>query len=741
MFSIFICFVLSLNAMDFASIHSIEHKAHINEAEWSPISLHKLPYEPLKIDTRGLLKNYYGYLPYWTDTVYYQYFQMELLTHISYFSVDINPSNGSLGSIPNVSRFYKIRDYAHPRGTRIHMTFTIFGSSNVSTFLNNATARANAVTNISNLMTNYGCDGANIDFEFVTSAVRDSFNRFINDLASALWNHPGGRKELYMATPAVPEWYPGYDFAYLASHSDGLFIMAYDYHWSGSSVAGPVSPCVPSSFWGQYCVAKSIGSYKVYGAPGSKIIVGLPYYGYDWPTTSGDMGSSTTGTGSAVIYYNAFQNANNYGRLWDNNSQTPWYRYYSSGWHQCWYDDSASLEIKFGMVNDSVLQGAGCWALGYDRSYNHIWNAIRRKFWIEPPVRHWTVEVNIDSLNVRDGPGTNYRIITEARLGTRFVSFDYYYNQGVNWYKVYFPSASGPYYAWMSGGDGTNLQYMKGTTQNTIMRVNADLLNVYEGPGSSYPVITQVANGQVFVADSFTGDWARIYLQLTNRPKGWIYSPNTTIINYPENYNIYNCTIQSLTYPSMVNALDTFTINMHINNTGYGSFDTLVYLKATAASPFCNPATWQDSTRAKITGFWGLPGQTFYNYSKFRAPVVQNQTTIVDTFRFERNETSFGPQIIISIVVNPVGIEETTVFTTDKWTIKNSVFEHSLKIDLSAFNNNCKVSVYNILGAKIFCVATSKKEIILGKELTPGIYFVEIENENQSVKNKIVKIK
>ncbi len=373
--------VLLLLCASQISIHNLEYHQHLSEAVLTPVSDTVLDYVPRIRRDRGMQRNYYGYCPYWIDTAYYKYFQMDLLTHIAYFSVEINPSTGNLGGIPNVSRFYKIRDQGHQTGIEIHMTYTVFGNSNVTTFLNSASARQNAINGICNFMTNYGIDGANIDFEYVTSTVRDSFNLFMNDLAHALWNHGGGRKSLYMASIAVPEWYPGYDIAYLSSHTDGLFIMAYDFHWSGSSVAGPVSPCVPSSFWGQYCAAKSIGSYVQYGADTAKIILGIPYYGYDWPTVSQDKGSSTTGTGSAVIYYYAFQRANTYGRLWDDYSMTPWYRYYTSSWRQCWHDDSVSLDIKFGMVNDSLLQGAGCWALGYDRSYDHIWNAIRRNFW------------------------------------------------------------------------------------------------------------------------------------------------------------------------------------------------------------------------------------------------------------------------------------------------------------------------------------------------------------------------
>lgn len=372
---------VSVVSNQFTTIHEIDYEKHLGQATFTPVLQTTCDVKPFHLRTVGMHKNYYGYLPYWIDTTYYQYFQMELLTHIAYFSVEIDEADGSLGDVPNQERFLIILNMAHENAIRVHMTFNMFGSSCVSNFLNNAAARLNAINNIRDFITNYCIEGANIDFEFVTSSVRDSFNLFINDLATTLWNHSDGRKELYVATIAVPEWYPGYDIAYLAEHADGLYIMAYDFHWSGDAVAGPVSPCVPSTFWGDYCVAKSIGDYKAAGVSGIKIILGLPYYGYDWPTVSDSMGSATTGSGSGVIYYYAFANANTYGRLWDSYSLTPWYTYYATQWHQCWYDDSISLDIKYGMVNDSTLQGAGCWALGYDRSYDHIWNSIRRHFW------------------------------------------------------------------------------------------------------------------------------------------------------------------------------------------------------------------------------------------------------------------------------------------------------------------------------------------------------------------------
>jgi len=724
----------------FISIHNFENSRYRATADWTPVSTIRQATRTLRHEIKGMLKNYYGYMPYWVDTAYYQYMAMNLLTHICYFSIDIDPSTGDLGSIPNISRFNKVLNDGHDWGVRIHMTFTLFGNSSVTAFLNNAAARANAIANIRAMVDNYGIEGANLDFEFVTGSVRDSFSLFVNDLAYQLWNHANGWKELYMATPAVPEWYPGYDIAYLAAHSDGLFIMAYDFHWSGSTVAGPVSPCVPSSFWGQYCAAKTIGSYKAYGASASKLILGLPYYGIDWPTTSQDMGSSTTGTGSAVVYYYAFQNANTYGRLWDSYSQTPWYRYHTSQWHQCWYDDSVSLAIKFTMTNDSLLQGAGCWALTYDRSYDHIYNAIRRAFWVEAPTRHFTVQVNIDSLNVRDGPGTSYNILTTAPIGSKFVAFDYINN----WYKVYFPANSGPYYAWMSGGDGITNQFMKGTTRNAILKVVVSLLNVHEGPGSSYPIITHIAQGQVFVIDSINGDWARIFMPyIDGHINGWCYLPSAATIPNPEDYNTYNCTVSSVVYPSAVQELDTFTVTLRITNTGFGPFDTLVFLKGTGNSPFYRSGNWQDSSRAKVYGFPGLPNQTFYSYCLFRAPDVGASTTVSDTFRFERNNVLYGPEVIVSLTVNPVGIAEYifAVVNEDLF-IKSTVFADEMQLIMPAAVKSCDITVYDVTGRKIIGMhAKPGMTARIGKELKSGVYFISLKNADGILTRKVVKIR
>ena len=712
----------------YLTIHELQYKEHIKNAIFGEPTV-KIPLQ----ERKGMRYTYYGYLPYWIGSGKYANFQWELLTHIAYFSVSVD-TLGNLGSVPYPQRFDTLLLYAHPRGIRIHMTYTLFGSSDVAKFLNSRTARENAINNIKNQISTLGIEGANMDFEFVTSSVRDSFTVFIQELAETLHSHPDGRKDLYIASPAVPEWYPGYDIAALDPWVDGFFIMAYDFHYSGSSVAGPVAPNVPSSFWGVYSVAKTIGSYIDSGATRQKMVLGMPYYGYDWPTESDEIGSATTGYGSAKIFTTAKSEAENYGRDWDTCSLTPWYSYYTTEWHQTWYDDSVSIGIKLDLALDSMLQGAGCWALGYDDGEDDLWNVIRDRLWIEPPEMHWIVEVNVAGLNIREGPGLEYPPYTYAVQGERFVAFD---RKGY-WYRIYFPSASGGYYGWMYGGDGINHQYLKGVTEDTILRVTASLLNVREGPSTSYPVITQIARGQCFVPDSFSNFWARIFLP---QDTGWCYyATYTRLIPLPEDSNPYLAGIDSVIYPDTVRSQDTFTIRIYVENQGYGPFDSLVWIKTSGSSSFYCPDTWVDDSTAKTWGFSGIPGQHFIRYATFQAPYVTDTLTFEETFTWIRKGTLFDYSFTIRVTVVPqvLYVENEREREEGK---KNSwirVYYPEGRFVLSG--ENWRFSLYDVAGRKVYEEKGRGRKSIT-PSLPSGIYFYFFSSGNKKETGKFLKLR
>lgn len=324
----------------------------------------------------------YGFLPYWVAADL-SHIRWELLSHVAYFSVSLNAD----GSVTNLSGSYAwpfgaypaaLRSATQAAGVKVTLTATNFSSSSIATLLGSAANRQNAIDNLVALVDGTG-DGVNIDLEGVPLSQKANLVTFMADLAAAVHAAvPGGH--VSVCTPAV-DWAGAFDYDQLALACDALFIMGYDYHWSSATTAGPCAPLTGGGVWGTYNVTWTIDDYMTWGGSEnrSKFLLGVPYYGYEWPTSSTSVPSSTTGTGSSKTYNVARVNAATYGRLWDVASQTPYYVYTSGGARQGWYDDAESLGYKWDLVNSQDLGGTGIWALNYDTADTLLWDQLQAK--------------------------------------------------------------------------------------------------------------------------------------------------------------------------------------------------------------------------------------------------------------------------------------------------------------------------------------------------------------------------
>ncbi|MDD3802781.1 MAG: glycosyl hydrolase family 18 protein [bacterium] len=711
---LFVLLLLSLSIN--GSIHETEYFNNLADAQFGHPK--KVEVELNEKTSKGMLFNYYGYLPYWTDTLAYANFDYELLTHVAYFSVELN-TDGSIGSVPNPSRFTKIYSECHKRGVRVHMTFTLFGSTSVSNLLNSKTARNSAVSSIIDFVNAYSIEGANIDFEYVTASVKDSFSLFIQNLADSLHLISSGRKELYIAMPAVPSWYPGYDYASLSDDADGLFIMGYDYHYSGSGEAGPVAPTFNSSFWGYYAVNTTVGDYFDYGAKRDKVILGVPYYGYDWPTLSDALKSSTTGSGTAVLFKNAKTNALSYGYEFDANSKTPYYNYFSASWHQCWYDDSVSITEKLEIAVDSSLQGAGCWALGYDDGEDDLWNAIRSSMQRVPAENHFVVRVVNPTLNVREGPSTAYRVLNTANAGDEFVAFDF---DGY-WYKIYYPALSFPYYAYIYGGDGLSVKYMDGDNFSPVVKVTASLLNVRSGPSTSYPILTQIAEGQCFAVESLSGDWAKIILPDSNS-RGWVsYFSYTDYFSDISLLNDCFFGIDSLVYQDTLDAGSSCTLRFFLENSGFVSADSLLKAKLSTHSFFFDLETWDDSQISSTSGYNILPGQSGIRTIILKAGIPSKDTLVTEKLVLERKSDEASDTLEVEIFIRKEGSGKS---------------EERIELNMPDKKEE-RYSIYDITGRMVFSKDGSfnRKDVPLGN----GVYFLILASGRDIIKKKIFLVR
>lgn len=132
---------------------------------------------------------------------------------------------------------------------------------------------------IATLVVQKAYDGIDIDYESLPASARTDFSTFIQLLATKLHQ---SRKRLAVAVHAKTSDFGNWDgsasqdWRAIGAAADNMKIMAYDKHYSGS-VAGPIAPLD----W-----LDAVVTYAKTVVPAGKVIVGLPWYGYDWQATT-----------------------------------------------------------------------------------------------------------------------------------------------------------------------------------------------------------------------------------------------------------------------------------------------------------------------------------------------------------------------------------------------------------------------------------------------------------------------
>jgi spore germination protein YaaH len=131
---------------------------------------------------------------------------------------------------------------------------------------------------IRSLVVTNAFDGIDLDYESISAANKDNYSLFVTLLAEKL--HAAG-KQLSITVPAKDRdsatWNGpgGTDYAAIGRVADSVKVMAYDYHWDGSD-PGALTPLA----WLDAVVTYAKGKMTP-----SKVLIGLPWYGYDWQGT------------------------------------------------------------------------------------------------------------------------------------------------------------------------------------------------------------------------------------------------------------------------------------------------------------------------------------------------------------------------------------------------------------------------------------------------------------------------
>ena len=372
------CLMFSfLLSEDYQSIHQQQLEYYNTNYVMPEYGDTNIVINPISSRSRNPSKEVFGYHPYWMGTAWTNY-NFDLISTLAYFSAEVTATGGlsNLHGWPVAS----LINEAHAHGTKVVLCATLFSSSDITTLLSNSQYRQNLINNLLSQVQAGNADGVNIDFESFPSSQRDNMVTFISDLTDTFHNAIPG-SQVTIAMPPV-DWSNAWDYNALASISDGLFIMGYNYNYSGSSTTGPNSPLTGPGYTLTWTVLDYLNKTNFQA---EKLILGIPYYGFEWPSSSNAAGATTSGTGAPKFYSEIEGLAQSYGKIWHSTSQTPWYNYNNNGWNQGWYDDSLSLALKYDFALFNDLKGIGIWALGYDDGRPELWELLYSKFGDDAP--------------------------------------------------------------------------------------------------------------------------------------------------------------------------------------------------------------------------------------------------------------------------------------------------------------------------------------------------------------------
>lgn len=342
----------------------------------------------------------FGYHPYWMGSTYLDY-RWDLLSDLCYFSFEVDPYSGAPLTTHNWLNAPVI-DSARANGVNVHLCITLFEAH--MAFFGNAASRQMLIDTAIALVLARDAKGVNLDVEAVPSSLSSELNQFLIQFANAFHEQLPGRT-VSLAVPGVDP-YGTFNLQALEPIIDLFMIMGYDYYWNGSSTAGPVDPLHTMTGSSDHNLSQTVSYYQSGGIPNEKLVLGLPYYGRQWPVRDPLAPSPVNGWGTALTYSSIRNNGSgsySWGnRRWEPNSLSLYYSFQSNGWNQCFINDAGSLGKRFDLVSQRGLAGIGIWALGYDHGYNDFWQLIQDKF------TDMALPVYQDTIYDSGGPGFDY---------------------------------------------------------------------------------------------------------------------------------------------------------------------------------------------------------------------------------------------------------------------------------------------------------------------------------------------
>lgn len=249
-----------------------------------------------------------------------------------------------------------------------------FDNNLISAIVNNITSRDNLINNLLSVMVEKNYGGFNIDFEFIKAEDRDAFTEFVR-VCTERMHEAGYQVSVALAPKTSAEQrgllYEGKDYRALGEIADHVLVMTYEWGYT----YGPAMAVAPLN------QVRRVIEYAVTEIRPTKISIGIPNYGYDWPLPyeRGVTRAKTIGNVEAVrIAINQGEEI-----MFDEVAMSPFFKYEAGGVsHEVWFEDVRSLQAKFDLIKEFGLRGPGYWQIM--QLFRANWLLLEDNFFIIP---------------------------------------------------------------------------------------------------------------------------------------------------------------------------------------------------------------------------------------------------------------------------------------------------------------------------------------------------------------------
>lgn len=343
-----------------AAIADAQHPVNL-----APASVAPAPPPPAVAGAALRPHEIFGFAPYWTLDQS-SGFDLHSLSTLAYFGVDVAP-DGSLVRSGGGWDGYQSQDLAtlitRAHAANVHVVLTVknFDNGDLHALVSTPGAVDRLAAQLTEAIRSKNMDGANLDFEGTGGGDRAGYAAFASTLARTLHAaNPNWQVTIDTYASSASDTTSFFDVPAIAPAVDAFFVMAYDMYGDGSK-AQPNAPLANYGF-------NDTAAMSAYTAvvPASKVLLGTPFYGYDFTVADNTPNSKATGTPAPQTY--AEVRSSGHPLQWDTAGSVPFVSYQGAdgAWHEVYFDNPQSLALKAQLVNRFQLRGLGVWALGMD---------------------------------------------------------------------------------------------------------------------------------------------------------------------------------------------------------------------------------------------------------------------------------------------------------------------------------------------------------------------------------------